>query len=88
MNIKPQRDWLYLKLKKITKVGRIEIPDAAALEEEEIVEVLSIGPLVKKIKVGDKLIVLPREIIRHNVLTAKDEMNAFIREEFIVAVVT
>lgn len=85
MKIIPQRDWIYLKIKKITKVGSIEIPDAV-LEEEEIMEVIAVGPLVKKIKLKDRVIFLPQEAVKYTTL-GKDEMNAFIREEDVIAVV-
>lgn len=83
MKIQPQNDFIYIKVEKIEKLGRIEIPDTVK-DDEEKVTVLGIGPEVEKIKVGNKIICMPKTGIQ---VPAEGEMRQFIREKDVMAVI-
>lgn len=88
MNIKPLQDWLYIRVQKITNVGKLEIPSAYQKNRDDV-EVLAVGPDIKGIKKGDMLIVRPLGMIRHKQEESNsDEMYGFIREEDIIAIIT
>lgn len=84
MKIIPLTNYVYFKANLIKKIGRLELPETAH-EREESVTIIVIGEDVKKIKVGDKIIIRPQDIIRHPITDDKDIVYGFIREENIIA---
>ena len=87
MKIKPQGEWIFFKLQKISKIGKIELPDMEQLEKEDVI-VLEIGPDVKKIKVDYKIILQPMNIVRYTDLTMPgSEMTGFVQEKNVIAII-
>lgn len=84
MKIRPCENWVYFKAQIIKKIGRLELPDTAQ-EQEENVLVLEVGPNVKKIKKNDKLIITFRDVINHKKGDDVDSMYGFVREEDVIA---
>ena len=87
--VKPKTSWIYFKVIKVTKKGSILLAETAQEEREEV-EVVAIGPDVKKTKVGETIIIHPRTIIKHNGVDAElmepdVAMYGFVKEEDVIA---
>lgn len=86
--IKPQRDWIFFRIQKITDIGRIALPDAMHLEKEDVI-VLGVGPDVKNIKKGMKIILHPRNVVQHlDPEVSEKETRGFVQEENVIAIVS
>ncbi len=85
MNIKPCRDWIYFEARIVTKIAGLEIPDMAQ-KKEEYVTVLKIGSNVKKISIGERLVITFRDVINHKTENdTTDLIHGFVREEDVIA---
>lgn len=83
MKIVPCENWVFFEAKMITKIGRLELPDTAQRREESV-SVLEVGPKVKKIKKGDRIVITFRDVVNHG--KAEDgAMQGFVREEDVIA---
>ena len=83
MKIKPQYDWCQVKVTKTTAIGRIQLAESAQ-KEEEIVEVLEVGPDCKFIKKGDRIVCIP---LSGQMFPIDGKETVFIREENIITIV-
>ncbi len=88
MKVFPQKDWLYVHVKKTTVIGRIEVPDIVQ-SEEQIITVLHVGKDVKLAKCGDEILIVPNALVGHYIPneTTRDEMKGFVQEESIMGIV-
>ena len=83
MKIVPCENWVFFEAKMITKIGRLELPDTAQRREESVM-VLEVGPNVKKIKKGERIVIAFRDVVNHG--KAEDGvMQGFVREEDVIA---
>ena len=83
MEILPQADFIHVKVKKTTSIGKIAIPDSVQFDEE-LITVVSVGPDVKLVKGGERILPKPMQGIRA-ILDGNE--TVFIRESDILAIV-
>ncbi|MDP2942162.1 MAG: co-chaperone GroES [Candidatus Omnitrophota bacterium] len=81
--IKPARNWILVKVEKITEKAGIVLPDTAQ-KEEEVVEVLAVGEDVEKIVVGNRVVAVPAS--GHSIPINGTE-SVFIKETDVIAIV-
>lgn len=53
--ISPLTEWMLVKVVKSKGTGKIKVPDQFE-KDEEVVEVVAIGPDVTKVAVGDRIV--------------------------------
>ena len=82
MKMLPQADFIHVKVEKLGKIGGIAIPDSVTMEEEKIT-VLAVGPDVKLVKGGERIVPRPMQGIR---CIVENQEEIFIREGDILAV--
>jgi len=81
--IKPMRNWILVKVEKVTEKSGIVLPDTAQ-REEEVVEVLAIGEEVDKIAVGNRVVAVPAS--GHSIPINGTE-SVFIKETDVIAII-
>ncbi|HEC63754.1 MAG TPA: hypothetical protein ENI23_00505 [bacterium] len=85
--IKPRGKWIFFRIQKLSSIGRITLPDGTTLEKEDVI-VVAVGPDVKFIKVGEKVIINSRNVICHIDPEVGDkEARGFVEEENVIAIV-
>ena len=86
--ISPRGEWIFFKVK--VKVSDFKIMSFNMLVEKEDVKVLAIGPDVKFIKVGQRIIVRGHDVQIHGEGRCEgkiEELDGFVREENVLAIV-
>ena len=85
--VKPLRNWIFVELQLVSKYGKVVLPDGNELDKEDVV-VLAVGPDVKTIKVGQKILMNCAHMIRHMEpdLLSTDK-RAFIEENEVIAII-
>ena len=69
-----------------TNIGRIALPDAS--KQEAFMEAIALGPEVKKVQAGDKLITIPLHMVKYETEeNTQNEIKAFVKEEHIIAII-
>ncbi len=87
LDVKPLKNWIYIKITKEKTIGGIVVPDRAQ-DERHVCDVLVVGPEVKKVKAGDEIVVIGAATIRYQGLgLPSDEIRSFIQEDNVIAVV-
>jgi len=83
VKIKPQYDWVWVKVTKLTAIGKIQLADSAQ-KDEEVVEVIEVGPDVTRVKKGDRIVCLP---LTGQCIPIGHLDHVFIKEENIITIV-
>jgi co-chaperonin GroES (HSP10) len=84
MKIKPQYDWCQVKVTKITSVGKIQLAESSQ-KDEEVVEVIAVGPDCERVKKGDRVVCVP--LTGQNIPIDGSSDVVFVREENIIAII-
>lgn len=84
--INPQKDWILFDVEKLTEIGSIALPDNQSMEKEEV-RVVRTGPEVENIKMGDYIIVAPRDVVKYTPHAITGNFRGFVQEKDIIAVV-
>jgi co-chaperonin GroES (HSP10) len=84
MKIKPQYDWVQVKVTKISAIGKIQLAESSQ-RDEEIVEVLAVGSDCTRVKKGDRVVCIP--LTGQNIPIDGRTDCVFVKEENIIAII-
>lgn len=81
--IRPTKNWILVKVGKVTEKSGIVLPDTAQ-KEEEVVEVLAIGEEVEKVAVGARVVAMPQS---GQSIPINGTEAVFIKESDVIAII-